>query len=195
MAIFRPIYLRAVGLSEVEIATWISGFLLVAAFVSAFAGDLSALLGEFGTLAALVALSSGSFLGMWLLGRNPLAVLLQAPIYVAWSLQSPIVTAFMNRRLEPGQRATVLSMGAFAYTLGLVIVEPLAGLVTTATDVITLGLYLGLVSLIPGAYILGRWRASVAPWPAVTPIPTRLVPGGRLTRFSRLLERLSRFRP
>ncbi len=40
MAIFRPIYLGFLGLSDLEIATWISGFLFVAAVVSAFAGAL-----------------------------------------------------------------------------------------------------------------------------------------------------------
>ncbi len=196
MAVFRPIYLGFLGLSDLEIATWISGFLFVAALVSAFAGDLSAALGEFGMLALLVLLTSGAFLGLWFSGRNPAAVLLQVPIYVAWSLQSPMVTAFMNRRLEPGQRATVLSMGAFAFTLGLVIVEPLAGLLTTTTgSLLNLGLFLGIASLVPCVYILVRWRATVAPWPAVTPLPTRLVPGARQSRFSRLFERLSRLRP
>ncbi|HLE53992.1 MAG TPA: MFS transporter [Thermoplasmata archaeon] len=196
MAIFRPIYLGFLGLSDLEIAAWISGFLFVAAIVSAFAGDLSSYLGEFGTLALLVALASGPFFGLWLLGRTPAAALLQVPIYVAWSLQSPMVTAFMNRRLEPGQRATVLSMGAFAFTLGLVIVEPLAGLLTTTTgSLLNLGLFLGIASLLPCIYVLARWRATVAPWPAVTPLPTRLVPGARLTRFSRLFERLTRLRP
>jgi len=196
MAIFRPIYLQFLGLSDLEIATWISGFLFVAAIVSAFAGRISAYLGEFGTLALLVALGAGPFLGLWFLGRTPAAVLLQVPIYVSWSLQSPMVTAFMNRRLEPGQRATVLSMGAFAYTLGLVIALPLAGLLTTTTgNLLNLGLFLGIATLIPCVYVLVRWRATVAPWPALTPLPTRLVPGTRPTRFSRLLERLSRLRP
>lgn len=196
MAIFRPIYLGLLGFSDLEIASWISGFLFVAAIVSAFSGDLSTYLGEFGTLVLLVALAAGPFLGLWLFAANPYAVLLQAPIYVSWSLQSPMVTAFMNRRLEPGQRATVLSMGAFAYTLGLVIVEPLAGFLTTTTgNLLNLGLFLGIATLVPCAYILVRWRATVAPWPALTPLPTRLVPGARQSRFSRLFERLSRLRP
>jgi hypothetical protein len=197
MALFRPIYLtRGLGFSETEVALWVSGFLLVAAAVSAFAGDLAAALGEFGTLAFLVGVSSLAFVGLWGLGTAWVAVLLQAPIYVAWSLHSPLTTAFLNRRLEPGQRATVLSMGAFAFTLGLVVLLPAVGFATTTSDVVVLGLVLGLVTLVPGAYVLARWRLTVAPWPAVSPVPSRLVPGGaRVSRFNRFLERMSRLRP
>jgi len=195
MAIFRPLYLRFLGLSDAEIALAISGFLVVAALWSAFAGSISRILGEFGTIALLVFMASAAFLGMYGLGQFPGAVLLQVPIYVVWSLQPALVTAFLNRRLEPGQRATVLSMGAFAYTLGIVIVEPLAGLLTTTTGLLNLGLFLGVVAFFPCAYILARWRMTVAPWPSVNPIPSRLVGGGRVSRFHRLFERMSRLRP
>ncbi len=197
MALFRPVYLtRGLGLPEAQVAVWVSGFLVVAALVSAFAGDLASRLGEFRMIALLVAFASGGFLGLYVAGVAWWAVLLQAPIYIAWSLQPIMTTAFLNRRLEPGQRATVLSMGAFAFTLALVVIEPLVGLATTATNVITLGLALGLLTLGPSAYILVRWRATVAPWPALTPVPSRLLPGaGRVSRFSRLLERLSRLKP
>jgi len=36
---------------------------------------------------------------------------------------------------------------------------------------------------------------TVAPWPAVTPLPSRLIASGRVSRFHRLLERMSRLRP
>ncbi len=196
MAIFRPLYLQFLGLSNAEIAVSISGFLVVAAVWSAFAGEIARVLGEFGTIALMVAMASAAFFGMYGAGQHPGAILFQVPIYVVWSLQPALTTAFLNRRLEPGQRATVLSMGSFAYTLGLVILEPLAGLLTTATsDRLNLGLFLGFVTLVPCAYILARWRTTVAPWPAVTPVPSRLVPGGRVSRFHRLLERMSRLRP
>lgn len=198
MALFRPLYLtQGLGLAEAEVAVWVSGFLLVAAVVAAFAGDLATALGEFGTLAFLVAVSSASFFGLWALGPVGFAVLLQAPLYVAWSLHAPLTTAFLNRRLEPGQRATVLSMGAFAFTLGLVALLPTVGWLTTMTsDLLVLGLALGVLTLVPGAYVLARWRTTVAPWPPVTPLPTRLVPeAARLSRFHRFLERLSRLRP
>ena len=198
MAIFRPLYLtKELGFPEAELGVAVAAFLLVAALVAYFAGDISSRLGEFGTIAGLVVLASGGFFGMYLLGHSRLALLLQVPIYIAWSLQPIMTTAFLNRRLEPGQRATVLSMGAFAYTLVLAFAEPLLGYVTTLTgDLLLVGLILGVSTAVPGAYIIVRWRATVAPWPAVTPIPSRLVPGaGRLPRFSRLLERLSRFRP
>ena len=196
MAIFRPIYLSFVGLSELEIASWFSGYLLLAALVAAFAGRFSNVLGEFGTLALLATLTAGPFLGIFVLGRSALGAILQMPIYIAWSLQGPLVTAFLNRRIEPGQRATVLSMGAFAYTLGLVVLEPIAGIVATASGLLVLGLFLGILALVPSAYILVRWRATVAPWPPITPVPTRLLPGGaRVSRFFRVVERLTRLRP
>lgn len=195
MAIFRPLYLRFLGLSNADIALSISGFLVVAALCSAFAGSISRILGEFGTIALMVSLASAAFFGLYVLGQFPGAVLLQVPIYIVWSLQPALVTAFLNRRLEPGQRATVLSMGAFAYTLGIVIVEPLAGFLTTTTGLLNLGLFLGVVTFFPCAYILARWRMTVAPWPSVTPIPSRLVGGGQASRFHRLFERMSRLRP
>src|SRR5207245_2808911 len=102
MAVFRPLYLQALGLSESAIAISIGGFLLVAAIWSAFAGTITRVLGEFGTLALLV---------------------------------------------------------------------------------------------FPCAYILARWRTTVAAWPAVTPLPSRLIAGSRVSRFHRLLERMSRLRP
>ncbi len=196
MTAFRPLYLAFLGFGAAEIGLSISLFLLLAAGVSAFTGKISDRLGEFGTLGLLSALAAAPFLGMWLLGRNLWAVYLQAPLYVVWSLETPIVSAYLNRRLEPGQRATVLSMGSFAYTLGLVIAEPIAGLTTTSTSILELGLYLGLLTAVPCLYILARWRATVAPWPAITPVPSRLVPGGAgVSRFSRVLERLGRLWP
>jgi MFS family permease len=195
MALYRPLYLQFLGLSPAQIAVSIGGFLAVAAVVSAFAGTISRVLGEFGTIVLLVLLASAAFLGMYGAGVFLGAALFQVPIYVVWSLQPAITTAYLNRRLEPGQRATVLSMGAFAYTLALVILEPVAGLLTTSSGLLTLGLFLGIVTFVPCAYILARWRATVAPWPAMTPVPSRLVANGRVSRFHRLLERMSRLRP
>src|SRR2546426_79293 len=195
MAVFRPLYLQALGLSESAIATSIGGFLLVAAIWSAFAGTITRGLGEFGTLALLVFMASAAFFGMYGAGQFPGAALLQVPLYIVGSLQPALTTAFLNRRLEPGQRATVLSMGAFAYALGLVVVEPLAGALTTTTGLLNLGIFLGIVTFFPCAYILARWRTTVAAWPAVTPLPSRLIAGHRVSRFHRLLERMSRLRP
>lgn len=196
MAAFRPLYLSYLGFGAGDIGVAISLFLLLAAGISAFTGRLSDRLGEFGTLSLLCALAAVPFLALWALGRNVWAVYLQAPLYLVWSLEPPIISAYLNRRLEPGQRATVLSMGSFAYTLGLVIAEPLAGLTTTASGILTLGLFLGLLAAAPSAYILVRWRATVAPWPAITPLPSRLVPGGgTMSRFARVFERIGRLFP
>ena len=195
MAVFRPLYLRFLGLSDAQIAVSISGFLVFAALWSAFTGRITRVLGEFGSIALMILMASAAFFGMYGVGQFPGAVLFQLPVYVVWTLQPTLTTAFLNRRLEPGERATVLSMGAFAYTLGLVIVEPLAGFLTTSTGLMNLGLFLGIVTFFPCAYILARWRMAVAPWPAVTPVPSRLVPGSRVSRFHRLLERMSRLRP
>ena len=195
MSLYRPLYLQFLGLPNSQIAVSISGFLVVAALWSAFAGTIARVLGEFGTIVFLVLLASGAFFGIYGAGQFRGAVIMQVPIYVVWSLQPALSTAFLNRRLEPGERATVLSMGAFAYTLGLIVVEPVAGILTTTTGVLNLGLFLGFVTLVPSAYILYRWRTTVAPWPAATPVPSRLLPGHRVSRFSRLWERLSRLRP
>lgn len=195
MSIFRPLYLQSLGFGDSDVAISISGFLLVAALVSGFGGRIAHVLGEFGTISMFVLVASASFFGMFAMGRFAGAAALQAPIYVVWTLQPALTTAFLNRRLEPGQRATVLSLGAFAYTLALVLVEPLAGLLTTSAGLPSLGLFLGTLISLPCAYIVARWRVTVAPWPDVTPIPSRLVASGRVSRFHRLLERLSRLRP
>ena len=60
---------------------------------------------------------------------------------------------------------------------------------------IGLEVVLGLVTFLPCAYNLARWRTTVAPWPCVTPVPSGLVAGGRISRFHRLFERMSRLRP
>ena len=196
MAAFRPLYLAYIGVSPAQIGLAIAGFLAYAAVVSAFTGMISDRLGELGTLTLLVALLVGAFFGMWILGRTSAAILLQIPVYIVWSLEPSLISAYLNRRLEPGQRATVLSMGSFAYTLGLVIAEPLAGLTTTASGILELGVYLGFLTLVPCAYVLVRWRATVAPWPPITPVPSRLVAGGAgITRFSRVFERIGRLFP
>jgi MFS family permease len=196
MAAFRPLYFDYIGVSPGDIGVAISALLALAAAVSAFTGRISDRLGELGTLTLLVVLAVGAFFGIWLVGRNLVAILLQAPIYVVWSLEPAIISAYLNRRLEPGQRATVLSMGSFAYTLGLVIAEPLAGLTTTASGILELGVFLGLLTVVPCAYVLVRWRATVAPWPPITPVPSRLVPGGAgISRFSRVFERIGRLFP
>ncbi|HYM38574.1 MAG TPA: MFS transporter [Thermoplasmata archaeon] len=197
MTAFRSPYLAAVGIAPGDIGVWVAGFLLVAAVVSAFTGAISDRLGEFGSLSLIALFAAGPFFGLWIAGRTAwAAILLQIPVYVVWSLEPPLISAYLNRRLEPGLRATVLSMGSFAYTLGLVIAEPLAGLAVTGENILILGLFLGLLTAVPCTYILVRWRATVAPWPAITPIPSRLVPGGaRVSRFSRVFERLGRLWP
>ncbi len=196
MTAFRSPYLAALGIAPGDIGAWVAGFLLLAAVASAFTGAISNRLGEFGSLSVIAVLAAAPFFGLWIAGRTAWAVLLQAPIYIVWSLEPPLISAYLNRRLEPGQRATVLSMGSFAYTLGLVIAEPLSGLTVTEGNLLDLGLFLGLLTAIPCAYVLVRWRATVAPWPAITPIPSRLVPGGaRISRFSRVFERLGRLWP
>src|SRR3989454_1474142 len=154
MAVFRPLYLRFLGLSDAQVAVSIAGFLVVAAIWSAFAGGISRVLGEFGTIAFMVVMASAAFFGMYGAGLFPGAVLFQVPIYVVWSLQPALTTAYLNRRLEPGQRATVLSMGAFAYTLALVVLEPVAGLLTTSTGLLSPGPVLAVVAAGPCAYIL-----------------------------------------
>ena len=196
MTAFRSPYLSALGIAAGDIGIWVAGFLFLAAIVSAFTGTISDRLGEFRSLSLIALFASVPFFGIWIAGPTAWAVLLQVPVYVVWSLEPPLISAYLNRRLEPGQRATVLSMGSFAYTLGLVIAEPLAGLVLTDGNILVLGLFLGLLTAIPCAYILVRWRATVAPWPAITPVPSRLVPGGALvSRFSRVFERLGRLWP
>jgi hypothetical protein len=194
MSIFRPLYLQSLGFSNADIATWISGFLLVAAIVSGFGGRIAAALGEFGTIVLFVLIASASFLGMFGAGHFGGAAVLQAPLYVVWTLQPALTTAFLNRRLEPGQRATVLSIGAFAYTMVLVAVEAFGGFLTSTTgDLSILGLFLGLLAFAPCAFVAWRWRTTVAPWPAVTPIPSRLVSGAeRVSRFHRVWIRLTR---
>src|SRR5947208_8957810 len=191
MAIYRPLYLRFLGLTDAQIALSISGFPVVAAVWSEFAGRSLRLLGEFGTIALMVVMASASFFGLYGVGSFPGAVLFQVPIYVVWSLQPALTTAYLKRRLDTRPRSTVLSMGAFAYTLALVILEPTAGLLTTATGLLNLGLFLGVLTFLPCAYILARWRTTVAPWPEVTPLPSRLIASGRVSRFHRLLERIS----
>ena len=193
---FRSLYLDAIGIAPGDIGVWVAGFLYLAAIVSGFTGTLSDRLGEFRSLALIVLLAAAPLLGIWVAGPSAWAVVLLVPVYVVWSLEPALISAYLNRRLEPGQRATVLSMGSFAYTLGLVITEPLAGLTLTQDNILVLGLFLGLLIAVPCGYILVRWRATVAPWPAITPVPSRLVPGGaRLTRFYRVFERLGRLWP
>src|SRR2546426_448980 len=187
------VFVGVVG--DLRLTLFVGAIVNVAAIWSAFAGTITRVLGEFGTLALLVLMASAAFFGMFGAGQFPGAALLQVPLYIVWSLQPALTTAFLNRRLEPGQRATVLSMGAFAYTLGLVVVEPLAGALTTTTGLLNLGIFLGIVTFFPCAYILARWRTTVAAWPAVTPLPSRLIAGSRVSRFHRLLERMSRLRP
>ena len=193
---FRSLYLAAIGIGPASIGLWAAAFLFVAAVVSGFTGSISDRLGEFRSLGLLTLLASVPLLAIWVAGPSVWAVLLLVPVYVVWSLEPPLISAYLNRRLEPGQRATVLSMGSFAYTLGLVIAEPLAGVTLTADNILALGLFLGLLTAVPCGYILVRWRATVAPWPAITPLPSRLVPGGgRVSRFYRVFERLGRLWP
>src|SRR2546427_559864 len=176
MALYRPLYLRFLGLSDAQVAVSIAGFLVVAAIWSAFAGGISRVLGEFGTIALMVAMASAAFFGMYGAGLFPGAVLFQVPIYVVWSLQPALTTAYLNRRLEPGQRATVLSMGAFAYTLALVVLEPVAGLLATWTGLLRRGLFPGGVNFAPSAFILARLRVTGAALPAMQPVSTRPAP-------------------
>src|SRR3989442_2678433 len=98
MTVSGQLSLKSLGISESAIAISIGGFLLVAAIWSAFAGPITRVLGEFGTLALLVFMASAAFFGMYGAGQFPGGALFQVPLYIMLSLHPALTTAFLNRR-------------------------------------------------------------------------------------------------
>ena len=188
-AIFRSIYYNRLGWPDSDLGVLWAAFLTVGGLASAASGWAARRLGEARSMAVLTVLVGLPLIGVFV-ARNATqwVVLLQMPLYVAWGLQTPLIASFLNRRVDAAQRATVLSMAAFASVIAILIVEPLAGWLSSVTDIYTIGLALGVGQLVPGAWIVARWRARQPAFvPALAPT--------RLPFRSRIVERLTRLRP
>ncbi|MBI2760702.1 MAG: MFS transporter [Chloroflexi bacterium] len=76
-------------------------------------------------------------------------------------LHSPLFTAWLNRGLDPGVRATVLSMGSQADAFGQIIGGPILGLVATLVSIRASILSASLV-LVPAVLLYGRMHGRTA---------------------------------
>jgi DHA3 family tetracycline resistance protein-like MFS transporter len=87
---------------------------------------------------ALMGISVLLIVGLFTFALAPyLAVVLLAfcVVYVARNVIAPIYTAWVNQRLEPGVRATVISMSGQVDSLGQIAGGPLIGLIGSAVSV------------------------------------------------------------
>src|SRR2546425_1164659 len=121
--------------------------------------------------------------------REGVALLIGVEVFLGVTLY--VMAVFRPLYLQ----ALGLSESAIAISIGGFLLVPAIWSAFAGTITRVLGIFLGIVTFFPCAYILARWRTTVAAWPAVTPLPSRLIAGSRVSRFHRLLERMSRLRP
>lgn len=157
MAFFRPAYIEGiVAGNSLLIGLAYGGFFCVAALGGLSIGRILDRRGETGALWLTCALVFPPFLVVYAvtLGIFPdpigtsVGILAQAPYYLIWGFEGPIIYTIINRRVESSDRATVLAIQSFATTLALAVFEPVVGLLVT-----WYGIGLGLVLLAAAAVV------------------------------------------
>lgn len=163
MTLFRPLYFRALGFEPPQIGLLIGGFLVVGGVTAIWAHKIENHFKERRALNVLFLVAFLSFSAIYVARDlfKPVA-LLQGLLYAVWGLEGPIIYAYLNHRLDASQRSTVFSMASVAFTLTIVAVEPVFGIVMTAVpDFFLLGLLLAVVMAAPSVYVLARWTKSL----------------------------------
>lgn len=187
-SILRAVYYSRIGVPDAWIGPAWAVLLTTGGIAAASAERVARRLGEARSMALLTALIGLPFLGVFVArDASPWVVLIQAPAYVGFGLSTPLLGAFINRRVTAAQRATVASLGATVQTMAVLLAEPFSGWLSTSTEIYAVGLAMGGSLLVLGGAIVVRWLARHPPF---VPGPAPVGPSW----WSRMMERFSRFR-
>ncbi len=161
MAVFRSVYMDTVlNLSLLWIGVFTAAFTLFGGYVALQASRIEHSLGEKRSLLFMLLAIMGSFAIVFLV-RSPAAIGIQFVIYAVSSLQSPIISGYINRRVDSQHRSTVVAVGTLLFTIFLVAIELPSGWFANEFGT-TLTMMVLAVGIAPfGFYLLRLWGREV----------------------------------
>lgn len=123
MAVFRSVYMNEdLDLGYLEIGAFIGAFTLFGGFAASQAGKIENALGEKRSLLFLFVTVVGSFAVVFFVG-SPVAIIVQFPIYAVSYLQGPIISGYINKRVDSEHRSTIVAIASLMFTAFLTAVE------------------------------------------------------------------------
>ncbi len=174
MAVFRSVYMSEdLSLDLFSIGVFTGAFTLFGAFVAFQAGKIEGRLGEKMSMLFLLVVIVGSFLLVFLI-NSPIVIGVQFLIYMVSYLQSPIISGYINRRVDSAHRSTVVAIASMLFTIFLVLIEIPSGWFATqfGTRETLLVLAIGVTPV--GLWLLTLWNRVIDksnPTPAASPLP------------------------
>ena len=161
MAVFRSVYmLDVLKLDFLEIGVLIAAFTLFGGIVALRASQIESRLGEKRSLLFMLLAIMGSFAVVFIV-KSPVAIGIQFLIYAVSSLQSPIISGYINKRVDSQHRSTVIAIATLLFTAILVAVELPSGWFANqfGTTETMLVLAIGVAPF--GFYLLRIWNKEV----------------------------------
>jgi len=161
MAVFRSVYMNEdLDLGYLEIGAFIGAFTLFGGFAASQAGKIEGALGEKRALMFLYITVVGSFAVVFLVS-SPIAILVQFPIYAVSYLQGPIISGYINRRVDSEHRSTIVAIASLMFTAFLTAVELPSGLVANQLGTRETMLILAIAVTPVALVLLSLWNREV----------------------------------
>ena len=161
MAFFRSIYMNEdLQLGFLEIGILFASFLAVAAIVIRMARRIEGVLGEKRSLVFMYGVLLISFVIVFLV-RHPVAIITQYPIYLVAGIQAPIISGYINRRVDSEHRSTVMAIAAFTFTSLLVVIEVGFGYMASAWGLVESIMVMTLMTIPLAVFLLLQWSKEV----------------------------------
>ncbi len=142
-------YLIKIGFNVVDIGILFAAIHGASGAVASFADKIEKRIREKVSILLIILIQSFAFITMALL-NIPLAAIAVAMLYISRDYKGMILDVYMNKRLKPKNRATVLSISQFAIDLFAAIFVVLGGYVTDAFSMDVTLMLLGVVTLVLG---------------------------------------------
>ena len=161
MAVFRSVYMTDVlNLSFLAIGLFFAAFILFGGFVSFQAGKFEQRFGEKRSLLFMLLAIVGSFLLVFLI-QSPIVIGVQFLVYMVSYLQSPIISGYINKRVDSPHRSTVVATSTLLFTVFLVLIELPAGWFASTYGMTATLLVLAIGATPVGIFLLRLWNKEV----------------------------------
>jgi MFS family permease len=161
MAVFRSVYMNDVlKLDYLWIGIFFAAFIMFGGFIALGASRFEHRLGEKRSLLFMLLALMGSFAVVFIV-KSPAAIGIQFMIYAVSSLQSPIISGYINKRVDSQHRSTVVAIASLMFTSLLVAVELPSGWFADqfGTRETMMVLAIGVAPF--GFYLLRLWNREV----------------------------------
>jgi len=161
MVVFRSVYMdENLNLDSLQLGVFIGAFTIFGGIAAFQAGKIEDLLGEKRTLVFLFLAVILSFVVVFLVS-HPAVIFIQFLIYSVSALQAPIISGYINKRVDSPHRSTVVAIATLLFTLVLTVVELGSGWVAEKAGLTTSLLVLALAASPIGLFLLILWNREV----------------------------------